>query len=160
MTQDSKSKRSRWVMPLLFVSLAGNLLVAGIVAGTMLTSSGERPDRSSREVGALVGPHFFRALEPKDRRALIRDVAGQRDRMRENRRELRQRVESLLILLRAENMDVSAVQALLEEQRASVASRHTFGEEVLLKRLTEMTFEERSNFADRLSETLRSSKRN
>lgn len=160
MTQETTTRRRRWVMPLLFLSLAANLLIVGIVAGTFMTSGGDRPDRASREVGSLVGPHFFRALEPSDRRALIRDAVGQRDRVRENRREQRARVEQLLGLLRAETMDTQAVQTLLEQQRALVASRHRFGEELLLSRLTEMSLEERQNFADRLASTLRPSKRN
>jgi len=160
MTQENVTRRRRWVMPLLFLSLAGNLLIVGIVAGSILTSGGERPDRASREVGSLVGQHFFRALEPRDRRALIRDVASQRDQIRENRRDIQARIELLLDLLRSESLDVQAVQALLEQQRVSVASRHKFGEELLLKRLTEMSFEERISFADRLASNLKPPKGN
>ncbi len=159
MSDDNQTTRSRWVLPSLFISLAANLLIVGIVIGIFFVSGGERPDRTSREVGALVGPHFFRALEPADRRALIRDVARQRDKVRENRAELRQRLERLHDLLQSETLDTAAVRALLAEQRASISSRHKLGEELLLRRLAEMTPEARQAFADRLAASLRDTRR-
>ena len=98
--------RKRWMGPVLLVSLAANLLVVGIVAGWYFSSGGERPDRVSREVSHLVGPQFFRALEPDDRRALVRDIGQQRDRMRENRAALQGRIKRLLPGLNAAFVDI------------------------------------------------------
>ena len=159
MTDTAAPRRRRWVMPLLLFSLAFNLLIIGIVAGTLISRGGERPDRVAREVGTLVGPHFFRALEPDDRRALVRDVLRQRDRVRENRTALRSRIERLLVLLRAETFDTGAARTLLEEQRDAVTARHQFGETLLLDRLSEMTTDERRAFAARLSASLETVRR-
>ena len=155
MSDDLNRRGSRWLKPLLMASLAANLLIVGIVAGSFFSAGGERPDRVSREVSNLVGPQFFRALEPEDRRALVRDIAQKRDRIRENRGALRRRIEQLLVELNSEPFDVDAVKMLLEEQRSAVAGRHQFGEELLLERLSSMSAEERAAFADRLAASLK-----
>ena len=52
MSDDNQTTRSRWVLPSLFISLAANLLIVGIVIGIFFVSGGERPDRTSREVAS------------------------------------------------------------------------------------------------------------
>ena len=147
-------KTRRWIKALLVLSLALNLAIVGAVAGWVFSAGGERPDRVTRDASRFVGAQFFRALEPDDRRALVRDIARQRDRLRENRTELRDRIDRLLVELAAEPFDTEAVKEILGEQRASVTSRHQFGEELLLARLAAMSLEERQRFAQRLSESL------
>lgn len=155
MSEPTAKPRRRWIMPVLVVSLALNMLIVGIVAGWTFSTGGKQPDRVSREVSNLVGPQFFRALEQSDRRALVRDIVRQRDRVRENRTALKDRIARLLVELEAETLDTEAVRALLEEQRTSVARRHQFGEELLLTRLSEMSATERQAFAARLAESLK-----
>ncbi|MEM9972474.1 MAG: periplasmic heavy metal sensor [Pseudomonadota bacterium] len=156
MSEETSPPRRRWLMPVFLLSLAVNLMIVGIVAGWVLTRGSDgRPDRQMREVSNIVGREFFRALEPEERRALVADVASQRDRVRENRSELRDRIERLLVLIVADPFDTDAVRDLLEEQRASVARRHEFGEELLLSRLAAMTPEQRQAFAENLSKSLR-----
>ena len=46
MTMPQETPKRRWIMPLLFVSLAANLLVAGMVAGAYLS-----PDSPRRAAG-------------------------------------------------------------------------------------------------------------
>lgn len=149
-------KPRRWVMPLLFLSLAINLLIAGLVAGAFLSPDGpHRGDDDRRTIRGVLGEPFFQALPAKERRAMIRDVIGNREQFREGREALRARVESFLDALRAETFDRAEAERLLVEQRRAAISRQTFGEALLLDRLEAMTAEERADYADALEERLR-----
>lgn len=158
MTEEHTSapqKKRRWVLPLLFVSLALNLLVVGIVVGAMFQGGGK--DRDGRPMGparSVLGEPFVRALEPSDRVALGREIIANRDQLSENRSVLRSRVERLLEQLREEEFDREAVSALLSEQRSLAVNRQEVGEVLLLNRLEDMSVEERRAYADRLGESL------
>ena len=157
MTENNAStppKRRRWVLPLLFVSLALNLLVAGIVFGTVLQGGNERDGRPGGPARSVLGEPFVRALEPTDRMALGREIIANRDQLRENRSDLRARVEVLLETLGEETFDRDAVSALLSEQRGLAVKRQEVGESLLLNRLEEMSLEERRAYADRLGKSL------
>jgi len=150
---DRPRHRRRWVMPLLFVSLAVNLLVAGLVVGHAL-SPDARFDREGRPARGVIGEPFIRALPDADRRALMRDVMQDRDRIRESRESLKQRFEAFLAALRAVPFDSDEVRRLLLEQREAAVGRQAIGEALLMKRLDEMSDDERAAYADRLEESL------
>lgn len=163
MTTDTPApvtKPRPWVMPVLLLSLAVNLLIAGLVAGAFLSPDGPRKgDDDRRTIRGVLGEPFFQALPAKDRRAMIRDVIGNREQFREGREALRERVASFLDALRAETFDRAEVERLLVEQRRAAISRQTFGEALLLDRLEAMSAEERADYADALEERLRGLKR-
>lgn len=153
-------KPRRWVMPLLFVSLAANLLILGLVAGAFLSPDGPRGGREDqRAVRGVLGEPFFRALPEGDRRAMIRDILGNREQFRETRDALRDRVASFLDALRAEDFDRAEVERLLGEQRQAAISRQSFGESLLLDRLEAMTASERAAYADALESRLQGLRR-
>lgn len=160
-TPPPQTKRS-WLKPLLFVSLALNLMVAGIAVGWGLSDGGRDRDRKfpeARELRGTIGEPFFRALPEDKRRDLVRDVLGDRDRFRENREALRARVQAFLAALRADPFDPDAVAALLEDQRDVALGRQKLGEELLLKQLSAMSPDERAVYADRMETILSRLKR-
>lgn len=151
---ETVKKPRRWLMPLLFASLALNLLIAGIVVGWMASHGGDRrPDY--RTVRGLVGEPFLRALPDDQRRAMMQDVLREAPRIRESRESLRARFEAFLTALRAEPYDPNAVAELLKEQRDVALRRQDIGERLLLERLNTMTPEQRDAYATALERSFR-----
>ncbi|MXQ06315.1 periplasmic heavy metal sensor [Alphaproteobacteria bacterium GH1-50] len=142
----------RWMWPLLVVSLALNLLVAGVIIGALMRGDGERPPGAAR---SLIGEPFVRALDEDDRRAFLREMVGNRDRLRANRADLRARLEALLSAIAAEDFDRARVAAILAEQRQLAVRRQDIGETLLLDRLEGMSVEERRGYAERLERAFR-----
>lgn len=152
--------RRRWIMPVLILSLAANLLVVGIVAGAMLSPDGpRRGGDDQRAIRGVLGEPFIRALPPAERRAMVRDVFGNRDKFREGREALRSRVQRFLAALRAETFDRAELERLLGEQREAASRRQDLGEQLLLDRLEAMTQAERAAYADALTEQLKGLRR-
>jgi uncharacterized membrane protein len=153
-----ETKPRRWLMPAFLVSLALNLLVAGMVVGWMGNKRGpDNPD--DRRAGALVGTPFVRALPPDDRRALARELQSNRTALRDNREALRARFDTLLAALRADPFDPEAVRQVLADQRNTASARQDIGEELLIARLAAMTPDARRAYADRLNQALRNVRR-
>lgn len=151
---ETQRKPRRWLFPLLFGSLALNLLIAGIVVGWMASHGGDRrPDFGAAR--GLVGEPFLRALPEEHRRALMQDVAREATRIRESRESLRARFEAFLTALRAEPFDADAVGVLLREQRAAALGRQDIGERLLLERLEAMSAEQRDGYAAALERSFR-----
>ena len=142
-----------WLRVVLVLSLAGNLLVIGLIVG--VASSPKGPRGSERIAGDVGAAPFVRALEGEDRRALAREIAQKNGGFRQMRQETRARAEELFAALRAENFDRAAVEALLQGQREQAAQRQLAGEAALLNRLEAMTLEERVAYAERLAQALR-----
>lgn len=153
---DAPKAPRRWVIPVMILSLAINLLIVGIVAGWVLSKDGPRGDR--REAGAvrgLIGEPFVRALPSADRRALFEQAMENRDQLRENREALRQRLDDFLAALEAKTFEPERVRALLADQRAAAIRRQEIGEEFLIERLTAMSQDERAAYAANLRERLK-----
>ncbi len=153
-------RRKRWMLAVLLVSLAANLLIAGIVLGWALSPDGRRGHGDN--IGAargLISEPFVRALSPDDRRELVQSIVRDRSRIRENRDTLGQRFEALLAAIRSDAFDETTMRRLLDEQRQIAISRQEIGEALLLERLSEMSAEERSVYAERLEDLLARVKR-
>ena len=156
-TASQTPKRRRWLMPLLLISLAVNLLVIGAIAGAMLSPDGPRRHggEDQRALRGVVGEPFLRALPADQRRALVRDAVANRDRVRESRASLQKRLDAFLAALRTEPFDAEEVARLLADQRRAAIGRQELGEELLLKRLAGMSAEERAAYAERLEDRLK-----
>ena len=153
MTQSTQTQK-RWLLPLLFVSLAANLLIVGIIVGWALSDAG--PKRS--ELGAargLVGEPFIRALPEVHRRALMRGVMRESEQVRESRENLRLRFEEFLTALRTEPFDPGKVVVLLDDQRSASLRRQHIGERLLLERLEAMSPQERQAYATALERSFK-----
>ena len=150
----------RWVMPVLFLSLALNLLVVGAIVGRSLAPDDHRKkDRIAGPIRSIVGEPFVRALTREDRRAMLDEIKREGPRIKESREGLRQRVEALLVALRSQPFDAEEVQRLMQDQRQIARGRQEFGEMLLLNRLQNMSAEERAAYADRLEKSLRNLRR-
>ncbi|MEO0918606.1 MAG: periplasmic heavy metal sensor, partial [Pseudomonadota bacterium] len=111
-------------------------------------------------IRGVLGEPFFRALPPPQRRAMVRDIVGNREQFREGREALRDRVERFLVALRATEFDRAELTRLLSQQRDAAVRRQTMGEALLLDRLESMSSEERAAYADALENRLKGIKRN
>jgi uncharacterized membrane protein len=141
-------------MPAFLVSLALNLLVAGMIVGWVGNKRGPA-GTDDRRADSLIGTPFIRALPPEDRRTLGRELQANRTALRENRDALRARLDTLLAALRADPFDPDAVRQVLAEQRSTALERQDIGEELLIARLAAMTPKARRDYADRLNQALR-----
>lgn len=160
-TPPSNLKPRRWMMPVFILSIAANLLVVGIVAGALLSPDGprKRGGEEQRSIRGVLGEPFFRALPAEERRAMLRDVISNREKFRDGREVLRDRVERFLAALRAETFDRSEAERLLGEQRNAASRRQDLGEKLLLDRLESMSLTEREAYADALSKQLKGLRR-
>ena len=153
-----KPRAPGWMKLLLALSLAVNLAVAGLVGGIALRRAADSPGAAPWRAGAdaAVGlRHALAALPEDDRRALrvewrtrMRDVAvdGSAPRPAD--------AESVLALLRADDLDTEALRAALEapQARARIAGQEATA--LVVKRIAAMAPAERAAYADRLEERL------
>ncbi|KMW60200.1 hypothetical protein AIOL_000353 [Candidatus Rhodobacter oscarellae] len=146
-------RRWPWLKITLFASLAINLLIAGLVAGFVLSGPRDR-DRNPiwRDMG--LGP-FGHALPWADKKALTAAIRAEAGSFRKNREELRRQFEAFLAALRAEPFDADALAVLVKEHRGRITERQELGQRLLLQRITEMSDAERAQYAERLNEMVR-----
>ncbi|MES0824790.1 periplasmic heavy metal sensor [Ruegeria sp. SCP11] len=147
MSDNPKPKR-RWVTVLLTVSLALNLLVAGVALGTVYRVKGG--DHGKAPPG--FGPALYRALPKEDRKALRGELSERHVKGAKLRSEDFAKLEAAL---RANPFDPAVVQALLQQQAQSMAELQSALQERWLLRITEMTDAERQVYADRLQEVVK-----
>lgn len=139
----------------LAVSVALNLAVAGLFAGSFLKDHEDGGPRGVREIG--FGP-FSEALSRDDRKALRRALLARMPEMRQARQEAAQDAQTLLGVLRAEPFDPGQLTAVLETQRVRMAGRFEVGQGLMRDLLVAMTPEARRAFADRLEKRLQGGK--
>ncbi len=146
-------QRWPWGKIVLFVSLALNLLIVGLVVGALLNGPRDR-DRNPalRDLG--FGP-FVQALPRADRRALGDALLRQAGAFRENRAEMRASFEAFLGALRAEPFDAVALRRIVTDQQARITERQSLGRQLLLERIEAMNVAERADYADALDKSLR-----
>lgn len=145
---DTPAPKRRWIPILLVVSLALNLLVVGIVIGTVLRFKGN--DRVSGPPG--FGPALYFALPKSDRAALRDELSALRGKGSNRRKE---DFGALTQALRVVPFDSVAVQALLEQQTQATADLQEALHQQWLAQVAEMSDDERANYADRLEEVVK-----
>lgn len=139
-----------WIRLILFASLALNLLVAGVVAGTLLTSDKREDRRTDKGLGKL---SYVRALSQEDRREL---GAQLRNKFQKSGRLSRDpaRFDAAIALLLADPFDQAAFAEVLEAQFTSAEARHRMGREALSQYLAQMSLEDRKAYVARLRDIL------
>lgn len=143
----------RWGRVVLFVSLALNLAVAGVVGGAALGRYGHgHNDIAARDIGFGL---FNEALTPEDRRALRGAFTQARPDMREERRKMRDDLKTILTALRAEPFDVTVLQTALESGAARIEARQAQGQVLILDYLQKLSAPDRAALADRLENALK-----
>lgn len=161
MADDTQKPAGRWMRPLLVVSLALNLAVAGLVIGGALSDhkggergggrGGDRPEAALRGLGPMP---FIAALSEADRQALMAAVTTRAGEIAPTRETMRRHFEEMLGVLRAEPFDAAAMAGVLAELRQAGASRLEIGEALMVERFNQMTPAERAAYADRLDKSL------
>lgn len=137
----------RWMKITLVVSLALNLLVAGMVGGAVLRH-GMRPGDHHPPGRAHLGRAYVQALDRADRRALWREMHANRPAPAAHADP-----DAVLRALRASPFDPAALRSVMERQRQAGLERMRRGQRLLQDRLAAMSDAERAAYADRL-ETL------
>lgn len=142
----------RWTDIALIVSVALNLLIAGIVVGAMLgrDNNPRRPDANLSSYGP-----FTRALSEEDQRA-VRQAVREKGDPREHRRALRVGFNAFLRELRHSPYNPEAAAAALDIQHQLINGQVLVVRDTLLDRIETMSDAERSVFADRLEKAVRS----
>jgi uncharacterized membrane protein len=150
---DAPKTRRPWGKIVLFVSLALNLLVVGVVIGAVVNGPRDR-DRNPalRDLG--FGP-FVHALPRADRRELGEALLRQAGAFRQNRAEMRASFEAFLGALRAEPFDPDVLLQVVNDQQVRITERQALGRQLLLDRIEAMTPDQRSAYANDLDRSLR-----
>ncbi|MEL6689362.1 MAG: periplasmic heavy metal sensor [Pseudomonadota bacterium] len=139
---------------LLYVSLLVNLLVIGLVAGTLLTGGPKGSDRRPAAAGETgLGP-LVRALEPQDRQELGLKMRRMLRNERLSRGEQRALMAEIQAALTTVPYDAEALDERLDRQVEEVQYRLTLARSIFIQHISEMTDEERAAFAERLQEVL------
>lgn len=148
----AKPRAGRGVRVALFLSLAFNLLIVGLVVGWMSGGPGRGGAPGGIDLG--VGP-IARALSEEDRREVSRalragDVIG-----RAAIAERRDGLLRLIAALRVSPFDPAPVAEVFDAQLAQAARVQEVGQRVLVGQISAMSENERLRFADRLEAELR-----
>jgi len=145
--QGAPTKMKTGLRVLLIASLALNFLVVGVIGGAMVSSGwrGGPPPHPDR----IAGP-FTQALKPADRRAIGLALRRAYRADSVGRTSLRQDFGPVIAALQTEPFNPELVEKTLSILRISGVERMQFGQRLLVKRLSEMSIEERRAFTDRL----------
>jgi uncharacterized membrane protein len=141
---------SRGLKIALVVSVALNLIVAGLVAGAWLGNKHHKG--MPRDLS--FGP-FSEAFSPEDRRALRAALSERAGEFRTSREAARAEFEGLLAVLRADPFDPAALAAALTAIERRNAERLELGRSLIEARVIAMSAGQRQAFADRLEQALR-----
>lgn len=148
---ETKKTPRRWGRILLVASLALNLAVIGIVAGTVFTGGHKGgPQRFDLTVGPL-----SRAMEPEQRDAVREALRDSGAFERGERSAIRIDTAAMIATLRADEFDETAFRNALARQRARLEVAQDAMLDAVTNSVTEMTVEDRAAFADRLEEQMR-----
>jgi uncharacterized membrane protein len=132
---------------LLVLSLALNLLVAGLVLGDLLTHG--RPGRGPRPVEMALGP-LARALPEEDRAAILESLRDDPDLRAFRREEFSAGLAAIAEALRAEPLDESRLRAAFAAQADRAARGQQAVRDALIAHLAAMPPGTRTVVADRL----------
>ncbi|MEX5727148.1 putative membrane protein [Rhodovulum iodosum] len=153
---DSETPKKGWPWGriALGISLALNLMVAGIVLGGLLSHRHDFGHDRRGDRFAEVGP-YSRALDDEDRAALRQELRRSWPQGRQNRQAVRAGFDEVLSALRSEPFEVGRVEAVLTSQSERISDHLTITRGLLLDRMAQMSPDERAAFADRLEQVLR-----
>lgn len=134
----------RWVKLLLGASLALNLAVIGLVGGMMWRLSGSEAPRRAGGAGDFA---LMAALERDDRRAIFRQMRAEGGPKRGPSTEGK---AAMLVLLRADEFDVEAMQVLLTARIKKGGERQAKAQKIWLTHVSGMSVDARRAYADRM----------
>jgi len=146
-------QRSRWMKPVLVVSLALNLAVVGLVAGALIRGGPMMRAEMGRDGGRDLGLGLLaEGLSRADRLALRRAMVASNPDIANWRERAGKEFAGVLAALRAEPFDPDGLLVVLEAQSGRMQARLDNGRRILVARIADMTAAERAEFASRLEE--------
>lgn len=156
MSEGGAPRSGRAVKLALAVSLAVNLAIIGLVAGAMLSGGGPRDGRGGQPaLRALgLGP-FAQALTREDRFEVRDRIESTGIELREERRAIGRSLRAVEQALRAEPFDRAAVEEAFARSRGLVISLQETGHTALLDQIETMTAAQRVELADNLGRVMR-----
>lgn len=148
-----KPRWPRWAKLLLITSLAANLAVVGLVVGANMRGPIATADRMSLPIEGFRRVH--RAMPGPDQAALRADLRDRHDRIRAHRKQINTGRRAFLAVLTAEPYSEADLKQILEGQAQSWSDISAEARALLLKRITAMTPEARTIFAQNLDRELK-----
>ncbi|MEM1236834.1 MAG: periplasmic heavy metal sensor [Pseudomonadota bacterium] len=139
---------------LLYVSLALNLAVAGLVVGAVALGSDRARDKRPPTVAESGLRPIMHALSGDDRRGIARQIRSELRRDGRSREEMRTLMQEFVDALGSEPYDPTRIEALLAAQRSEANIRLDSAGRALLERVNAMSAEERIGFSQRLAQEL------
>ncbi|MEF3046789.1 periplasmic heavy metal sensor [Pseudotabrizicola sp. L79] len=150
---DKAPGSGRWIKIALAVSLAINLGVAGVVAGSALKFRRDGGDRvASRDLA--FGP-YTEALSRDQRRDMMRKMTADGPGLREIQQELRADLDAVLLALRSDPFDADSFRRALEAQSNRLSRRVDDGRRALVDLVAAMSDAERADFARQLEQRVK-----
>ena len=145
-----ETRTPRWVKLVLVLSLALNLVIVGIVAGVLT-----RKDRPGPGGFAGYALPYVIALPRDERPAVFRSIrrAGRAGEM-PDRAQRRAPYEEMMRLLRADPLDLEAVQQVLNRHTDLAVRSSKVAQDVWLEHIKAYDAAERAAYADRLQVVL------
>lgn len=150
-TKATSEKPNRTLRLALIGSLVVNLLLVGIVTGSVVGGRMHGDGRDGPDVG--FGP-LTKALDREDRRALFKDFMAKAPDFKAERAASKADFLALADALRADPWDRAAVEAILARQGQRGMERLERGRALLVDHIAAMSPEDRAAFADRIVEVL------
>lgn len=145
---DVKPARGRWVTPLLILSLAINIAVAGLVVGAVFGD--KRPDRYSGPVAGGMRP-FLSAL-PEDVRPMVRQKLYQnRELVKTSRKQLRASSQAVKQAIGADPFDVEVLKQAFAGQRGIYDDLARNSHNALADIIATMSAQERADYLTALA---------
>lgn len=157
-------RQRRWLLPLLVVSLAANLLVAGIVVANQFRPQPRPQERMSPPSFSQILPRSFITEMPQARRQELRQVfEAHKASFRDDKRALRDSALAVADSLAREPFDAALAKAAIDEYGTRSRALVDLGMTVASEVVDRLGPEERKVLASRIrdrSTPARSRKRN
>jgi uncharacterized membrane protein len=148
----------RWMKITLGLSLALNLLVAGMVGGAVLGRGHDRHDglRSERFTS---GDALVRALSPDDRRAVRRALGPRGKTFAAQRAQMATASDRMVALLRSTPFDAAAFGDAIDARARLGADLADAGQAALIAQIATLSQAQRNAYADRLEAMAQNNRR-
>ncbi|WP_162792050.1 periplasmic heavy metal sensor [Pseudosulfitobacter sp. DSM 107133] len=150
-----RPRAPRWMRIAFGVSLALNLAVVGLLAGTFARFGG--PPSHGPSIVNYAMP-YVRALPREAQREIFRAVRDQLPRDGHSRQSRRALYAEMIEALRADPFDPIRVQEILARQNAAAVLVQDAAHAAWLAHITNMTPESRAAYAEAVSEAMRHGK--
>lgn len=153
---ENPNKTGRGVRIALFVSLAVNLLILGLVGGAVLDNRGKIGPRAdlgpAMEAGMVP---FGQAMTRSQRREFVGEMESRNGELRSNRGRVREQMTSLISAISAVPFDPEALTDAFIQAQQTLGERQRISAEVLVGRIAAMTDDERAEFVEKLEKSFR-----